>query len=86
MDWKLYSFIVRSKQRKEILRSLETPKTPTQIGSKLDISISHVSRTLKNFVERGIVDCLTPQEKIGRIYKLTSKGEEILDKIKNDGI
>lgn len=84
MDWRLYSFIIRSKQRQNILLSLETPKTPTQIGSKVNVSVSHVSRTLKDFTENRIAKCVTPKEKIGRIYILTEKGKDILKKIKRD--
>ena len=84
MDWKLYSFIIRSKLRRGILLSLEIPKTPTQIGNEVDSSVSHVSRNLKQFAEKGIAVCVTPKERIGRIYKLTEKGEQILDQLKKE--
>lgn len=84
MDWKLYSFIIRSKQRKGILLSLEIPKTPTQIGNEVDSSVSHVSRNLKQFTEKGIAVCVTPKERIGRVYKLTDKGKQILDQLKKE--
>jgi len=82
MNWKLYSFVIRSEKRKKILLSLKTPKTPTQIGSEVEASISHVSRTLKQFVDKGIIGCLTPKEKVGRIYSLTKEGKDILQKLK----
>jgi len=82
MDWELYSFTVRSKKRKKILLSLKSQKTPTQIASEVKSSVSHISRTLTEFVERGIAKCLTPKQKVGRIYTLTKEGKEIQEKLK----
>lgn len=78
--WKLLSFIMRSKQRQQILLALKEPNTPTQIANETKLAISHVSRTLKEFCKKSLVECMTPKEKIGKIYKLTKKGKEILNK------
>ena len=78
MNWKLYSFIIRSKRRKDIVLALKQPKTPSQLAKDVKASTSHVSRTLKQFSDRGIVICLTPQEKIGKVYELTAIGKDIL--------
>jgi predicted transcriptional regulator len=83
MNWKLYSFVVRSKRRVQIIKSLEIPKTPTQIAKDVKSSVSHISRTLKQFEEKGIIECLTPKEKVGRIYKLTKEGKKIAERIKS---
>jgi predicted transcriptional regulator len=82
MNWELYSFVVRSKKRKKILLSLKSQKIPTQIASEVKSSVSHVSRTLGEFVEKGIAKCLTPKQKVGRIYSLTKEGKEIQEKLK----
>lgn len=81
MDWDIISFIKRSEQRQVILKVLESPKTPKEIGKETKLAPSHISRTLKEFVDKGIVKCLTPKQKIGRIYKLTEKGEKLLKEI-----
>jgi predicted transcriptional regulator len=81
MDWKLYSFIVRSSQRVDILTILQKPMTPTQISKDLKLSTSHISRTLTQFSRKGLVKCLTPSERVGKIYELTKGGKEILEKI-----
>jgi len=81
MDWKLYSFVVRSEQRKMLVIALKSPKTPTELSKELKLGTSHVSRTLKEFSDKKIVECLTPKEKIGKIYQLTSLGKEILEKL-----
>ena len=77
MNWKLYSFVIRSKKRKDILLSLEKARTPTEIGNKVKTSVSHVSRTLSDFQDKGIVECVTPEQKVGRVYRLTKEGEKI---------
>ena len=36
---------------------------------------------VKKFIElskRNLVECLTPEQKMGRLYRRTSKGEEII--------
>ena len=62
--------------------ALEKPKTPTQIAHDTKLSTAHVSRTLKEFSEKDLVKCLTPKEKIGRVYQLTSRSREILKNLK----
>ena len=84
MNWKLYSFVIRSKKRKDILLSLEKARTPTEIGDKVKTSVSHVSRTLSDFQEKKIVECVTPKQKVGRIYRLTKEGQELLDYLKKE--
>ncbi len=83
MDYKLLSFVLRSKKRKAIVASLSVSKTPTEIASEVGVSVSHVSRTLKEFVGKGIVELKTPNERVGRIYELTKEGKDILKHIKS---
>ena len=78
MNWQLLSFIKRSEQRQIILKSLSHPKTPTDIKKETKLAPSHISRTLKEFMNKDIAKCLTPKQKIGRIYKLNQKGEKLL--------
>jgi len=78
MDWNAYSFILRSKNRKLVLLSLTQPKTPSQIARETGILLPHVSRALKELEQKGLVKCLTPNEKLGRIYALTDLGRQIL--------
>jgi len=68
---------VRSKERRKIVVSLGKPKTPTEIAKELKLGVSHISRTLKEFKERGLVECLTPNQRMGKVFVLTDKGEEI---------
>jgi DNA-binding MarR family transcriptional regulator len=82
MDYELLSYALRSKQRRAIIISLERPKTPTQIAHETKLSTAHVSRTLREFCSKKIAKCETPKAKIGRVYRLTKKGKEILKNLK----
>lgn len=81
MLWEDVSYIVRSKTRKAVLLELKTPKTPTMLARTLKTSMPTISRTLRQLQNKGFVTCLTPQERVGKIYSLTDKGKEALKKI-----
>lgn len=76
------SFIVRAKNRKSVFEALTTPKTPTQLSKELKVNIGFVSNILIELKERKLIECLSPNEKRHRFYKITKKGKELLDKVK----
>jgi predicted transcriptional regulator len=76
--WELCSYVVRGKNRRRVFLALETPKTPTQISKELKIHLPHVSRSLAELESKKLVECLTPSEKVGRIYRLSGKGRRVL--------
>ena len=84
MDWSKYSFVIRAKNRKAVLLCLSKPKTPTQIAEELKLSLPHVSRALKELEKEGLIECLTPNEKVGRVYRRTRTGEEIVNLMKSE--
>ncbi len=78
----LISYMVRGKVRLSILEVLDRPMTPTQLAHKLKNHRSTMSRTLLEMKKKGLVKCLTPKEKTGRLYVLTKKGKGVLRKVK----
>jgi len=78
----LVSYVIRGKVRISILNMLDKPMTPTQIASLLKNHRSTISRSLLDMNKKGIVKCLTPKEKTGRLYVSTKKGKGVLKKIK----
>jgi predicted transcriptional regulator len=80
--WDLISFVSRSKQRKKILSSLTEPMTPSKIAEKTGLYPTHVSRALKEFSEKSLVECLTPEERVGKIYRITKLGKDVLKYLK----
>ena len=83
--WGECSYIIRAKNRRRVFLALETPKTPTQLSDELKIHLSHVSRALGELESMKLVVCLTPTEKVGRIYMLTKKGRKVLKAVKELG-
>jgi len=65
-----------------VFLALETPKTPTQLAKSLKIHLPHVSRALGELESRKLVECLTPAEKVGRIYRLSAEGRRVLRMVK----
>ncbi|MFH1587138.1 MAG: ArsR family transcriptional regulator [Candidatus Diapherotrites archaeon] len=80
-DWKTISFVIRSRYRKLVLEKLNFPTTPTQLAKDLDINKAHVSRALSELIEKGLVKCLTPEARKGKIFERTTKGIIILKNI-----
>ena len=79
----LIGFILGSDYRQKILVELEKGiKTPKQISKETDIQINHVSNILKELSEKSLVKCETPDLRKGRLYKITGRGKEVLNKIK----
>jgi predicted transcriptional regulator len=76
--WNLCSYVIRGKNRRMVFLALETPKTPTQLSKELKIYLPHVSRSLGELESRKLVECLTPAEKVGRIYRLSAEGRRVL--------
>lgn len=81
MAWKQVGFVLRSEQRKRIVLLLKSPKTPSQLAKTLKSSISNISLKLIDLEKQGIIECVNPKEKKGRIYDLTKTGKDVLRKL-----
>ncbi|MBI2101848.1 transcriptional regulator [Candidatus Woesearchaeota archaeon] len=81
MSWEKYSFVKYAPLRSEVLKILDTEKTPKEIKDELHKSDSNVARALRELTKKGLVKCLTPKSKKGKIYVLTKEGREIRTKL-----
>lgn len=78
-DIKLLSFVKISKNRVKVVKTLENEMLfPSQIAKKVNLRVSQVSSLLKGLKENQLVECINEESKIGRFYRLTEKGKEIL--------
>ena len=76
----ILGYVKTSEYRKKTLLELTKGyKIPSEIGKATDIRVTHISRSLKHLKEKGLVECLNEQDKRGRVYKLTDKGEKIVE-------
>jgi len=72
-----YSWILRGKQRKKVLKIMDKAMIPTQIKEKANLSLNNVSDILREFRKRKVAKCINPKEKTGRLYELTNKGKKL---------
>src|SRR5437879_12444974 len=74
--WSDFSFVVSSGYREKVLTSLAPkPKVPRQLADETDLRVVHVSRSLRELSDRGLVECLTPEVQArGRLYGRTPDG------------
>lgn len=73
----MISFLKRSKERVAIFMAFTEVRTPTELAKMTSLAPSHISRTLKEFCAKGLVECLSPDHKMGRLYKLSKRGGDI---------
>ena len=92
MDANLLSYILRAKNRREVLLFLvKETLTPAQIMRRTKMYESHVSRTLKELLDKKLIVCKNPNERRFRFYNITKLGrnmtkeaDKILKDIKRD--
>lgn len=56
-------------------------KTPTKIADETGIRKNHISKVLRELKEAGVAECVNEEAHRGRLYRLTSVGEEIVDSV-----
>ncbi|MBI2559047.1 transcriptional regulator [Candidatus Woesearchaeota archaeon] len=81
MDWKKLSFVKYAPLRLDILKTLDTEKTPKELKDILKKSDSNIARALRELEEKELIKCLTPKSRKGKIFTLTKEGKEIIKKM-----
>ncbi len=56
-------------------------KIPTAIAKDSEIRPNHISKVLAELKEHELVECINPEVRKGRLYRLTNKGEKIINNI-----
>ena len=56
-------------------------KIPTAIAKDSEIRTNHISKVLAELKEHELVECINPEVRKGRLYRLTNKGEKIINNI-----
>ena len=84
---KAISFIKRGKNRKEVFINLDKPMMPSELVMKIYKSKSNtyfnlVSRALSELKEKKLVEVINPEDRTGRIYRRTKKGEMVAKELK----
>lgn len=80
MDLDKLSWLKASEYRQNILIALNgKPRTPKDVAEDTDYYLSHVSNTISDLRERGLVECLSSNRRKGRLYSTTDEGEKFVN-------
>lgn len=64
------------------MKSLEGDvKIPTAIANDSGIRTNHISKVLSELKAHELVECINPEVRKGRLYRLTDKGNELVKNI-----
>jgi len=73
------SYVEISKYRKKVMKSLEGDvKIPTVIANDSGIRTNHISKVLSELKAHELVECINPEVRKGRLYRLTDKGDNVV--------
>ena len=85
VDWRLYAWVMRGSRRRRIVAALNKPRLPTELKKEARTSLTNVSKVLRAMQDKGLVSCLTPENKTGKLYSLTEKGLRIREEMLRKG-
>ena len=54
---------------------------PSQIAKNSGIRTNHISKVLSELKFHELVECINPEVRKGRLYRLTETGEEVVRKL-----
>lgn len=75
-------YVEMSGYRTKVLKSLEKGvKIPSGIAKDTEILTNHISVVLKQLKDYELVECINPEVRKGRLYRLTDKGRKVLDEL-----
>ncbi len=77
----LYGFIITSKIRLSILRTLgkKSPLLQSEVAKKSNRKQQDISKAVYQLEKEGLVECLTPSKGSYKAYAITKLGREVLN-------
>ena len=73
------SYVKISQYRTKVMKSLDGEvKIPTVIAKASEIRPNHISKVLSELKAHELVECINPEVRKGRLYRLTDKGDEVV--------
>ena len=74
------AYVSISKYRTKALKTINNQGVmiPTRIAEESGILRNHISKTLSELREHGLVECVNPSVRKGRLYRLTDVGSEVV--------
>ena len=76
------SYVEISKYRTKVMKTLDDKvKIPSQIAKDSEIRQNHISKVLAELKARELIECINPEVRKGRLYRLTDKGEKVTENL-----
>ena len=73
------SYVQISQYRIKVMKALEGEvKIPSNIARDSGIRTNHISKVLGELKNHELVECINPEVRKGRLYRLTETGEEVV--------
>ena len=84
MDWSKFAWVKRGRRRSAtlaIFNETTVPLTINEVHERTKIAISQASATVSELEKMGLIECLNASDKIGKLYRITREGKEIISKL-----
>ena len=77
------SYVQISQYRTKVMKALDGEvKIPTNIARDSGIRTNHISKVLGELKKHELVECINPEVRKGRLYRLTDTGEDVVKNLK----
>ncbi|WP_297826270.1 transcriptional regulator [uncultured Methanobrevibacter sp.] len=81
-DDKLVKYVKKSSYRSKVLKTLgNDAKMPKEIANDSGILPNHISNVLRQLKDKEIVECINPEVRKGRLYRLSDNGLDVLEEL-----
>ena len=75
-----YAYVISSTYRVRVIEGLDGEVLiPSKISKKIDLESKFVSKALRELKDKGLVECVNEEYRKGRLYRLTSEGEGVIE-------
>ena len=76
-------YVKISSYRLKVMKTLDGEvKIPSKRAEDSQIRQNHISKVLSELKSNELVECINPEVRKGRLYRLTDKGDEVVKNIK----
>ena len=75
---KVYGYVISSSYREKSVKYVnKSNKIHTDLAEDIGIRSNHISKVLRELKECGVAECINEEKRKNRVYRLTSKGEDV---------
>jgi len=83
-DLEVIGKILASPNKRKIIYSLSTPKTPTELSKKTNLNFPTISKNLKELEKLKLIEINNKNLRKGKIVFISKKGEIVIEDLKKN--